>query len=116
VQRPVPVVVGGDSPAAFRRAARSGDGWYGWRHNVEDVAARLRHLREAEVAADRDVPLEVTVTPGRGARPDAVTVRAFGDLGVDRLVLRPPATDSVDDLLAFVEAHAPERLGARARA
>ncbi|MEZ5266905.1 MAG: TIGR03619 family F420-dependent LLM class oxidoreductase [Acidimicrobiales bacterium] len=40
----VPIIVGGDSPAAMRRAARHGDGWYGWWAGVE-LEAHLDKLR-----------------------------------------------------------------------
>jgi hypothetical protein len=30
LQRPIPIVAGGHSPAALRRAARQADGWYAW--------------------------------------------------------------------------------------
>jgi hypothetical protein len=45
---------------------------------------------------------------------DPETVAEFGRMGVDRLVLMPPAGASVDELEEFVQANAPERLGAGA--
>ena len=39
VQRPhPPIVIGGESRAAYRRAAREGSGWYGWELTPEQVA------------------------------------------------------------------------------
>jgi hypothetical protein len=43
---------------------------------------------------------------------DAETVRAYADLGVQRLILAPPPNLGLEDLIAFVEANAPERIGA----
>ena len=45
-------------------------------------------------------------------RLDAEKVVAYGRLGVDRLVLVPRAGNSIDEVEAFVRAHAPERLAA----
>jgi probable F420-dependent oxidoreductase len=115
VQRPLPVVMAGHSPAAHRRAARHADGWYGFFLRHEETAAQLDGLRHALGEAGRDMPsFEVTVTP-RG-RIDGEAVVAFGRLGVSRLVLLPPPGGSVGEIEAFVRAHAPERLGATAAA
>ena len=110
-QKPLPVVMAGHSPAAHRRAARHADGWYGFFMRPEETAEQLEGLRRSLADEGRDVSgFEISVTP-RG-RTDAESVAAYGRLGVNRLVLLPPAGASVDDLEAFVRAHAPERLGA----
>lgn len=76
----------------------------------EETAEQLEGLRVA-LAEDRDISdFEVTVTP-RG-RTDAESVAAFGEMGVNRLVLLPPPGGSVDDVAEFVLAHAPECLAA----
>jgi probable F420-dependent oxidoreductase len=111
VQRPLPVVMAGHSPAAHRRAARHANGWYGFFLSRDDTSDQLEGLRRSLADADRDVSdLEISITP-RG-RIDAEAVAAYGRLEVNRLVLLPPTGASVDDLEAFVRAHAPERLGA----
>ena len=47
VQRPgPPVLVGGESVAALRRAARLGDGWIGMGHTFESATAQIARLRE----------------------------------------------------------------------
>jgi probable F420-dependent oxidoreductase len=110
-QKPLPVVMAGHSPAAHRRAAQHGDGWYGFFLRLEETAAQLEGLRRSLAEADRDIAeFEISVTP-RG-RIDAEAVAAFGDLGVDRLVLLPPPGAAVEEVEAFVRAHAPERLAA----
>ena len=98
LQRPLPIVVGGRSAPAFRRAVARGHGWYGFALAPEDTAACLEGLRRAAGEVDRPASrgdLEITVTP-RG-RMTADRVAAFRDLGVDRLVPMPGA-----DVLATI--------------
>ena len=115
VQEPVPVVMGGHSPPAHRRAARHADGWYGFFLRPDETAGQLEGLRVALAEEGRDISdFEVTVTP-RG-RTDAESVAAFGEMGVNRLVLLPPPGRPVDDVTEFVRAHAPERVGAASAA
>ena len=53
VQRPhPPILVGGESGAALRRAARAGDGWIGMSHDLESGAAQIAKLREALAKQD----------------------------------------------------------------
>jgi probable F420-dependent oxidoreductase len=108
VQRPLPIVVGGHTEAAFRRAARYADGWYGFLVGLRAMA----QYRESLQRAQRDRPLHVSVSPSR--RLDAETVGAYAELGVDRLIVIPPPGLSVDEVAAFVESNAPERVGAAA--
>jgi probable F420-dependent oxidoreductase len=111
VQNPLPVVMGGHSPAAHRRAARHADGWYGFMQDLDSAAQQLESLRRALAEADRDLSeFEVSVTP-RG-RIDADAVAAFGRLGVARLVLMPRAASSLSEVEDFVRVHAPDRLSA----
>ncbi|MGH2662461.1 MAG: LLM class F420-dependent oxidoreductase [Actinomycetota bacterium] len=88
VQRPhPPVVVGGESDVALRRAARRGDGWIGMDHTPESAAeqvARLRrHIDEAGRPGDA---LEVTVS---GSITDRRDVDRWEEAGVDRLIVAP---------------------------
>ena len=112
VQSPLPVVMGGHSSAAHRRAARHARGWYGFMLDLDATSEQLDGLRRSLADAGRDVSeLEITVTP-RG-RIDAEVVAAYGRLGVDRLVLVPRNGSSVEGVEDFVRTHTPERLGAR---
>ncbi len=89
------VIVGGHTPAAYRRAVRSGHGWYGFAQNPEGTAASLAGLAEAAKAVARPAalgPLEISVTP-RG-RLDAEAVEAFSAAGVDRLIVNMAGTAS----------------------
>jgi probable F420-dependent oxidoreductase len=61
-----PLHIGGDGPAALRRAATVGDGWIPMNHTVEqipDAAARIARLREA---AGRSGTVEITLGGGEG--------------------------------------------------
>jgi probable F420-dependent oxidoreductase len=112
-QRPLPVVVGGHTRAAHRRAARSADGWYGFMLGLGAVAEQREVMRAAVQETRRDRPLHVSVTPAR--RLDEDNVRAYAELGVDRLIVAPPVGLSLEELIEFVEANAPERVGAASR-
>ena len=111
VQRPLPVVVGGHTERAFLRAARHADGWYGFLTGLRAMAEYREGLRAAIERTGRSEPLHISVSPSR--RMDAETVRAYAELGVQRLILAPPPSLPLDDLLAFVEANAPDRIGAQ---
>ena len=97
VQSPIPVVIGGHTPVAYRRAVGRGHGWYGFAMTPEAAATSIEGLRVAAEQVDRPAELgtlEITVTP-RG-RLTAETAGAFAELGVDRLVVIPdPRSDDV---------------------
>jgi alkanesulfonate monooxygenase SsuD/methylene tetrahydromethanopterin reductase-like flavin-dependent oxidoreductase (luciferase family) len=112
VQRPLPVVVGGHTEPAFRRAARDADGWYGFLVGLRAMAAHRESLDRAIEQAGRERPLHVSVSPSRPLDPD--TVAAYAELGVDRLIVIPTPGLSLDELLGFVESNAPARVGATA--
>mgnify|MGYP001828142144 CR=1 FL=1 len=116
VQKPhPPILVGGMSPPALRRAVAQGDGWYGFFQDVDATAAMIKALEETAKSVERPASLgrlELTVTP-TGAM-DGDTLKRFEDLGVDRLVLMRGFEDmsaapagSVDDaIVAFLEEQA----------
>lgn len=97
-----PIVVGGATPEAFRRAVQHGNGWYGFALDLEGTARAIEGLRTAAGEGSRPPQLgalEISVTP-RG-KLDGDTVKRFADLGVQRLIVfRPAQTES--DLVATV--------------
>jgi alkanesulfonate monooxygenase SsuD/methylene tetrahydromethanopterin reductase-like flavin-dependent oxidoreductase (luciferase family) len=103
VQRPhPPIVVGGHSPAAFRRAARHGNGWYGWQLDVAEASNAVTALQEAATMQDRPAglgPLEISITPPQPI--DLDTARRYAEAGVHRLVLQPdqPGAAAMDTLI-----------------
>jgi alkanesulfonate monooxygenase SsuD/methylene tetrahydromethanopterin reductase-like flavin-dependent oxidoreductase (luciferase family) len=102
VQKPVPIVVGGHTPAAYRRSVAVGHGWYGFAMTPETVAASLAGLRDAATHEIRHAELgelEITVTPRGRLTPE--TAAQFAELGVHRLVVIPPPRDGgVADTIA----------------
>jgi probable F420-dependent oxidoreductase len=103
----LPIVVGGESEPALRRAARLGDGWIGLRHTPESAARIVARLTELRAAAGRaDEPLEITVgIPGSATAQD---VARYAAAGVDRVCLRPwrkdePPLDGLTRLDAMIE-------------
>lgn len=73
-QKPhVPIWVGGESPAAMRRAARLGDGWHSAATSLADLPGKLRLLREALAGAGRkEAGFVISVSPTDRLTPDVV--------------------------------------------
>ncbi|HYD47180.1 MAG TPA: LLM class F420-dependent oxidoreductase [Terriglobales bacterium] len=88
IQKPhPPLLFGGESEAALKRAAELGDGWYGVGHTPASAAAKVARLRQLLAAAGRsDAPFEITVSCGAISRSEAAQ---FAEAGIDRLVALP---------------------------
>jgi probable F420-dependent oxidoreductase len=91
LQRPAPpILVGGESRGALRRATTRGNGWYGF--GLDPAETRLCIDELGRMAREYGRPpdlgeLELTVTP---VGPfDRATVQRYEELGVHRLVLLP---------------------------
>jgi len=88
IQKPWPKIhVGGESPAALRRAAAHADGWYGLVHTPQSAGQRVAELRRLRAEAGlSQAKLEITLSVTPDNRDD---VLRFADAGVDRLVVSP---------------------------
>jgi probable F420-dependent oxidoreductase len=106
-----PILVGGESPRALRRAATVGDGWLGMWHTPASAAERAATLRGLAEAAGRDpASIEVTVM---GSVDDDQPLDAWAEAGVDRLIVTPwqRSSEALDAIAAFAD-----RVGLSARA
>jgi probable F420-dependent oxidoreductase len=82
-----PILVGGESRAALRRAALFGDGWIGMGHSLESIkeplAALARLRQQAGTAGNR---FAVTVSARLRDRGE---VALWEEAGVDRILVAP---------------------------
>jgi probable F420-dependent oxidoreductase len=100
-----PILVGGESKAALRRAARLADGWIGMSHTFESGAAQIGLLRKLldehgrSSAPDR---FEIALAGPVESRAD---VTRWEDLGVTRMILAPwkRSSDAIDGLRRFAD-------------
>ncbi len=107
VQRPwPPILVGGESDAALRRAALAADGWIGMGHTIESASGSIERLRKLRASRD------IEEVPGRGfqicvggpvrSRDD---VKRWEEIGVTRLVVAPwsRSPEAVDGMTRYAE-------------
>jgi len=101
LQKPsIPIVIGGVSRHAIRRAARLGDGWQPLGLAPDALRQGMAALREAAVAAGRDaatIPVSIAMSlaaarAGRhalGTKPAEIikNAKAYAGLGVDTLII-----------------------------
>jgi probable F420-dependent oxidoreductase len=81
VQRQMPIVVGGRSAPAFRRAVMEGNGWYGFGLDVAGTEKFVAALRETAKRHPRPAELgrlEISITPPSYGVPDRATIDAYG--------------------------------------
>jgi len=98
-----PILVGGESGAALRRAARAGDGWIGMGHTFESASGQIARLRELRGDYGRDTaPFQICLG---GPVASADDVRRWEELGVTRLVVSPwrRSPDAVDGMRRFAD-------------
>jgi probable F420-dependent oxidoreductase len=93
--QPVPIVVGGQSDAALRRAARVGDGWTSAGSTEEQLVDHIARLRVERERAERShLPFRVYVRSPRAATPEGV--EWLRDAGVTDVVLRFQETYGIE--------------------
>jgi probable F420-dependent oxidoreductase len=102
----IPLVIGGVSRAAIRRAARLGDGWQPLGLSPEALAQGIATLRDEARACSRDaakIPVSIAMTlaaarAGRhalGTGPSEIVknARAYADVGVETLIISAGTSD-----------------------
>jgi len=93
-QRNIPIVVGGHTPSAYRRAVEQGTGWYGFNLDLTWTARALAGIGEALQHSPRPQELgdlEISVTPPPRREIPLESAKHYADLGVHRLILMPPS-------------------------
>lgn len=88
VQRPYPpVVVGGESLPALRRAVQLGDGWVGMGHDFDSAAVHIDRLRALADSAGRSLDgFDITLGGPVDSRAD---LDRWAALGVTRVIVSP---------------------------
>ena len=104
VQKPhPPIVVGGMSRNGARRAARYGNGWYGFLTDIDATVRSLQWIQGYVANGERPADLgeiEISVTPPK--RLTREVVDRYAEIGVHRVIPMSNAT-TVDEVLRFVE-------------
>jgi probable F420-dependent oxidoreductase len=98
-----PIVMGGHTPPAYRRAVEHANGWYGFMLDLEKTGEAIQALAQAKLKYSRPSelgPLEISVTPK--GKLDLDTVKRYAELGVDRLIYYRPRRPSADEILEDV--------------
>jgi probable F420-dependent oxidoreductase len=112
--QPIPILVGGHSPPALRRAAQRGDGWiHGGGGDASDLAAMITRVRQlrADYGRERD-PFEIHAISVDAYSADGV--RRLEDLGVTDAIVgfrwpyttepdTQPLTEKLDLLRRFAD-------------
>ena len=88
VQASIPILVGGDSDVAIRRAARLADGYFPGEGDVDRLASLITRVRQAAEDAGRD-PDEIEINAMFSAHMSdpAAGVERFTELGVGRIMV-----------------------------
>jgi probable F420-dependent oxidoreductase len=112
VQKPhIPIIIGGHSSAGFRRAAKYGNGWYGFQMNLKATAQVTLQLDAALAREGRNRDdFQLVITPPYQVSADMV--RGYEDLGVDQLIVHlgsqkaQPISARLIELESLIEAAA----------
>ena len=97
-----PIIVGGTSTAAYKRALLKGQGWYGFAMDLETSRASVDRLSSLGHELKRDNSLgelEISITPREPLTDELV--RAYEDMGVDRLILLQGGKN-IDELVSYI--------------
>ena len=88
VQRSIPILVGGDTPAALRRAVRIADGYFPGEGDIGRLLALITDLRNAAQDHGRDPDeIEINAMFGGPTGDVAGRVQELADAGVGRIMV-----------------------------
>src|SRR5690606_7052411 len=104
-QGSVPIVVGGHSEAAARRAGRLGDGFFPGKGDHAQLASLIDVMRRTAEEHGRDPDAIEVTSGGNGALGSKALdeVKALADIGVTRVIVPPLAYDPEGQRTAFAE-------------
>jgi probable F420-dependent oxidoreductase len=118
----IPLLIGGNSRAAIRRAVRLGNGWHPSTRSPEVLSQGIRYLHERAHAAGRDIaeiPVSLSIPLGEptdrgdalGRDPGAIVekIRAYAEIGVQMIAI-PGHTDKMTEILPAMDMLAREVL------
>lgn len=108
-----PILVGGSTPAAAKRAARLGDAYYPYAIGPDEYAALVETLRAEAKQIGRDpAAIELTAAPafwreGGGKSLDLGLARAYAQSGVSRFLFNSMEADTQDmkDIERFIKTY-----------
>ena len=105
VQERIPIVIGGHSKPAARRAGRLGDGFFPGSGTHETLAELIGVMREAATEAGRDPDAIEVTSGGNGALGSGALeeIEKLADLGVSRVIIPPLAFDVEGQRTAFAQ-------------
>jgi probable F420-dependent oxidoreductase len=102
-----PLHIGGDGPAALRRAALLADGWIPMNHTMEQIPAAAGRMARLRQEAGRPGTVEITLGAGRLGRDD---LRRHADAGVGRALVKPweRSSEALEGIRRFADETLPE--------
>lgn len=104
VQRPhPPLLIGGESDAALRRAARVADGWIGMAHTLDSAKRPIARLHELRAQHGRTTEaFEICLGGPVTERDD---VKRWEDAGVTRMIVSPwrRSREAIDGMRRFAD-------------
>jgi probable F420-dependent oxidoreductase len=123
VQQPyIPILIGGNSPAAIRRAVRLGNGWHPLAVSPEVLRRGIHDLHEQAKAAGRDmaeIPVSLSIPLGPssarrvslGTEPSEIirNIQGYADVGVQTIAIAGH-TDNMAEILPAMDLLAREVL------